>query len=261
MRDDAQCVSRYCPVAGNRRREDSLGPVGWHHGAVTRPGATRAVIIAGGSAPSPGELTTVLEPGTLVIAADSGLDTAIQLGISVDVAIGDFDSVSADALAAARRSGIEVREYPADKDATDLELALELCLTAGIAQVTLIGAGGGRLDHELANVQLFASHRWAPMSITVVDDRARMFVVHDERNLPVGPGALVTLLAMGGPARGVTTRGLAWPLSDATLAPGSTRGVSNVAVSPTPSVEVDSGVILAIVPWIDDETTTLPHNG
>ena len=42
------------------------------------------------------------------------------------------------------------------------------------------------------------------------------------------PGELVTLVAVNGPAEGVTTEGLAYPLRGETLEPGSSRGVSNV---------------------------------
>ena len=45
------------------------------------------------------------------------------------------------------------------------------------------------------------------------------------------PGAVLTLLALGGPASGVTTDGLRWPLRAETLQPGSTRGVSNEIVA------------------------------
>lgn len=219
----------------------------------------RAVIIAGGDGPSTNELPTTLSGSTLVIAADSGLDTAARLGITVDVAVGDFDSASTAALDAARLSSAEIIEYPTDKDATDLELALEFAASRGITDLTVIGAGGGRFDHEFAGVLLMCSPRWSAMAITVVDERARSLVVHTQRTLPVGEGAIVTLLPIAGEARGVTTAGLAWTLENATLAPGSTRGVSNVAVTRLPTVSVAEGTLLAVLPWTTQETIpTLP---
>lgn len=221
--------------------------------------ARPALIIAGGEGPATDDLPTTLLDATLVIAADSGLDTAARLGIDVDVAIGDFDSASAAGVAAAEQSGVELIAHPPDKDATDLELALELAVMREVTDLTVIGASGGRFDHELANVLLLCAKSWCSMSVTMVDERGRSLVVHDTRTLPVGEGALVTLLPIGGEASGVSTTGLAWELTDATLAPGSTRGVSNVAVASSPTVSIASGTLIAMLPWTSpDATTTLP---
>ena len=46
----------------------------------------------------------------------------------------------------------------------------------------------------------------------------------------------------------MTTSGLEYPLSGETLAPGTTRGVSNVFVDAEARVEVETGVLLAIRP-------------
>ena len=76
------------------------------------------VVVASGPGPS------VAVPVTpTVIAADGGLDRAAALGLDVDVVIGDLDSVSAEALAAAEAAGARIVRHPEAKDATDLELA------------------------------------------------------------------------------------------------------------------------------------------
>jgi thiamine pyrophosphokinase len=225
-----------------------------------QPRGSAALIIAGGEGPETNELATTLPLGTLVIAADSGLDTAARLGIDVDVAIGDFDSASSESVAAAEIAGVELIHHPADKDVTDLELALELAVARSIDDLTVIGAHGGRFDHELANVMLLCSPSWSSIAVTIIDERARSLVVQSWRTLPVSEGALVTLLPIGGEASGVTTSGLAWPLADATLAPGSTRGVSNVAVERMPTVSVTHGSLIAVLPWMSPEATALPSD-
>ena len=62
------------------------------------------------------------------------------------------------------------------------------------------------------------------------------------------PGAVLTLLALGGPAVGVTTDGLRWPLRAETLQPGSTRGVSNEIVSGPVHVQLSAGSLLVVGP-------------
>ena len=116
---------------------------------MAEPGVT-VVVVAGGDPPTPEEIAR-LPADPVVVAADAGLDHAHAAGLTVAVAVGDMDSVSPEALAAAEQSGTRIERHPADKDQTDLELALELA--ARLAdRVIVIGAGGGRLDHLIGNL-------------------------------------------------------------------------------------------------------------
>ena len=213
------------------------------------PTPTSALIIAGG--PPPVSLEAIPAPlgdDSYVIAADGGLDTAESLGIDVDAVIGDFDSVSPAALERARHRQTDIVEHSRDKDETDLELAIAHAQSRGIRDLMIIGAGGGRVDHEVANVELICSSRWKDLTLTAADERGLLVPIFDRRTLPVEPGAIVTLMAIGGRADGVRTRGLRWRLDGQTLMPGSTLGVSNVATSAGPTVSVESGTVLAVLP-------------
>ncbi len=202
------------------------------------------VVIAGGDVP----VGAPLAAGATVIAVDSGVDHARRLGLQVDLAIGDFDSVSDAGLEWAQESGAEIRRHPATKDATDLELALDAALELEPAHVLVLGAGGGRLDHLLANLLLLGAARFASLPIDAYLDGARVGVVRGERAISGEPGDLVTLLPLHGATRGVTTTGLAYALADATIDAGSTVGVSNVFTEREARVAVGSGVLLAIQP-------------
>ena len=85
------------------------------------------VIVAGGPPPLL-RWKQVLPSAAVVVAADRGVRHALVLGLRVDVAVGDFDSISAGELAAVERSGGLVERHPAEKDVTDLELALAVAL-------------------------------------------------------------------------------------------------------------------------------------
>src|SRR5262245_39959523 len=91
-----------------------------------------------------------LGPGPLVVAADSGLEGAAVLGLVPAVVVGDMDSVDPDALAAAEAAGARIERHPAAKDATDLDLALDVALAAGADRVVVVTGTGDRLDHALA---------------------------------------------------------------------------------------------------------------
>jgi thiamine pyrophosphokinase len=189
--------------------------------------------------------------GALVIAADVGLAEAVRLGVQADVVLGDLDSVDPGDLEAFEASGGEVRRYPEDKDATDLDLAIGEAVVAGVSHVVVVGGDEGRLDHLIGNATLLASPRYAAVEVDAIFGASRLHVVRARRELVGEPGELISLFALGGPASGVSTEGLRWPLDRATLAPGSSLGVSNRFVSERAAVAVASGVVLAVRPGGD----------
>jgi thiamine pyrophosphokinase len=211
-------------------------------GAVTGP----TVVVAGGDPVAADALSDIGAP-SFVIAADSGLHAAASLGLRVDLVVGDLDSAHPDAVAEAVAAGAEVDRHPADKDATDLELALEAALARRLDPVVVLGgAGFDRIDHFMANALLLADPRFAPLHASWLVKGATVVPIHDRAELRGRPGDTVTLLAVGGPARGIVTRGLRWELRGDTLASGSTRGVSNEMVGSSASVSLHSGSLLAI---------------
>jgi thiamine pyrophosphokinase len=184
-----------------------------------------------------------------VIAADGGLDNARTLGLVATTVIGDFDSVSPAALeAAAAEGGVRLVRHPEAKDATDLELALDAALELGPSRIHVLAGDGGRLDHLLAALLLLASGRYESVQVEATFGAARVQVVRGEQALEGEPGELVSLLALNGPAEGVTTEGLAFSLAAETLEPGSSRGVSNTFTGRGARVRVERGTLLAIRP-------------
>ena len=132
-----------------------------------------------------------------------------------------------------------VERHPADKDATDLELALRAAQRPGATRVTVVGAGGGRLDHFLANALAARRARLGRLRARTrcVGDAARRRRAHVGRADAAALGSLVSLLApVGDRPAASAPRGLRWPLADAELRPGSTRGVSNEMTAPTATV-------------------------
>jgi thiamine pyrophosphokinase len=200
-----------------------------------------ALVITGG--PVPRNLGT-LPAADMVIAADVGFDNARDLGIHVDLLVGDLDSASPGAAHQAQA----VERHPVDKDETDLELALAAALNAGMESVTVIGTIGGRADHALGNLLVVAADRWADLRIHLRIDGTRAWVVRDRVEVHGTVDDLVSLLAVGGQATGVTTTGLAWPLSNGVLEPGAGLGMSNRLAGPTATVEVGTGTVLVIAP-------------
>jgi thiamine pyrophosphokinase len=222
--------------------------------------SVRALVFAGGD-PLPRGVAHVLPEHALVLAADSGIDHAHAIGRRVDVAIGDFDSVTPDGLERAEREGARIERHPTDKDATDLELAIDAAIAAGIARVTVVGGHGGRLDHLLGNLVLLAAPTTERLELDAWMGAAHVTVVRTRATLAGTAGSIVSLFAMHGPARGVTTHGLRFPLHDAALEPGSTLGLSNEIAATDAAVTLTTGVLLAVQPDALPLTDAPPSTG
>ena len=185
-----------------------------------------------------------LPKGVYVIAADSGFDHARRLGVPVDLLVGDLDSISADGLGVAA----EIERHPTDKDATDLAIALDAAARKKPLRVFVIGGAGGRIDHFLANAALLTAPAYSSLDLTWLPGGAVIHVVRHRIELSGSPGDVVSLLPYGGPARGVRTFGLKWPLTNAELGPGTSLGISNLMVDTFAAVELDDGVLLVVQP-------------
>ena len=207
----------------------------------------RVVVVASGAlAPSD---PAWLEAADFVIAADGGAASLDLLGRRPDLVIGDLDSADPTLVERLAASGVRIVRHPADKDASDTELALEAGVEAGATTLVVLGAmGGERIDHALANLLLLADPALAGRDVCAVHGATRVRAIHSGAPMPLGGaiGELVTLLPVGGDARGVTTRGLRWPLEDATLQMGRSRGLSNEITVVPASVRVGDGTLLAI---------------
>lgn len=215
---------------------------------MAAPSAKDTVVVVTGGDPVDPALLGEVPSAAFVIAVDSGIEHAMALGLSIGLAIGDMDSVAADALATAAAAGAAVERHPEAKAATDLELALDAALASGARRIHVLGGHGGRLDHFLANALLLAAPRYAATELHAHMGEAHVTVVRGEALLQGAPGDLVTLLAVGGPAEGVRTEGLLYPLTGDDLLPGSTRGVSNELSQEQATVRLERGVLLAVQP-------------
>jgi thiamine pyrophosphokinase len=212
------------------------------------------VVVAGGEAP-PADAAQAVPAGATVIAADGGLDHAHALGLDVALAVGDFDSASPDAIATAEAAGTTIERHAADKDATDLELALDAALAGEPARMLVLAGIGDRLDHLLSALHVLGSPRFAAVELDALVGAARVHVIRDERTLTGEPGELISLFALHGPAEGVRTEGLAYALAGETLEPGSSRGVSNRFAAEVARVSVNRGILLAVRPGPEMDDT------
>jgi thiamine pyrophosphokinase len=207
------------------------------------------VVVTGAAALEPAAVGAVAGAGR-IIAADGGLDHARAAGLVPDVLIGDLDSVTAEGLRWAE-ANIAVERHPADKAATDTELALLHAAAMRPHRIVLVAGRGDRLDHAIAAIGALgapaladapAIEGWWGDDQLLIGRPARSVLV--ERPA----GTTFSVLALHGPCRGVNVSGSRWPLVDADLGALVGVGVSNEVLAPPARVEVAAGVVTVIVP-------------
>jgi len=208
-----------------------------------------AVIFANGAFQPPQLGRAWLPDGAVLIAADGGAKHCLELGWTPDVLVGDFDSLPAENVDDLASRGVEVIRHPTDKDATDLELAIQLAIGRGMEDLLILGAVGDRWDQSLASFFLLDRYAQATTSIRLVDGPQEAFLIRagEERVVEGRAGDVVSLIPLRQDASGISTQNLAYPLSDERLTYGGTRGVSNVLLSETASVALKDGVLVCVV--------------
>jgi len=184
----------------------------------------------------------------VVIAADAAGEWCVDAGRDPDVALGDFDSSqpgAADRLAA---QGIRIIAFPAEKDASDLDLCVQEALRLGATAIDLTACTAGRLDHALAALGTLCSIPCG--SGRIIEPAMRVHVLDasatHELRLSVIPGSIVSVMAVG-PASGVSLSGLRYPLHEAPLDLLSSLALSNVALEPEITVTAATGTLLVII--------------
>lgn len=184
-------------------------------------------------------------PGTIV-AADGGAALCRAAGRVPDVVVGDLDSITSDVLRAIESDGVPVRTAPADKDVTDLDIALDVSSEMAPRQVTVTAAWSARLDHTLAAIGSVFAHARCPVDVR--DPGLAGWMLDAEMRCSAtiaGPGATFSLFSLD-PATHVSCTGARYPLDRASLAPFSSRGLSNVIVEPTATITIHRGRVLVL---------------
>jgi len=185
-----------------------------------------------------------------VVAADGGAALTVALGLIPDLLVGDFDSIEPSLLDGWIRTGVEYQRFEHHlKSETDTELAALAALRWKPQEIVIIGAIGGRVDHTLANVLLLTHPALARSNVRIVDGNEELFLAKPRawNRVAGSPGDTLSLLPLGGDARGVSLEGLAYPLQNETLGRGRARGVSNVMLTGEAGVRHERGVLLVIV--------------
>ena len=173
-----------------------------------------------------------------VLAVDGGADKALACGVVPDGVIGDLDSVSA---AAQKKLAGKIWHVPTQNN-TDLEKALLWCKQHHKTSVLLVGFVGDRWDFSFGNMLTIGAYA-LQLTLTLAGDGWQLVPVVCRASFACTPGKRVSIIPLSD-CRGVTLRGLVYPLVGAALKRGTTRSLSNQTAGKQFSVSVERGTLL-----------------
>lgn len=202
-----------------------------------------AILLAGRVDPTPA-LRTALS-GSRIIAADDGLRHAVPLGVAPELWVGDFDSSPVEPPSAF--AGLARETFPADKDRTDGELAIDSALARGATSLILVGAlGGPRSDHAFAHLVLALRYAAAGIAVECFDGIEHAWPLSPTpRRFDLVSGTQFSILKFSDLA-GLTIAGAKWPLTEVSLPFHSILTQSNEAAGPiTVTVRQGAAILIA----------------
>ncbi len=213
---------------------------------------TGKCIVIGAGDLTMGEITRGEED--YVIAVDGGLSYCGILGVEPDKLIGDFDSVSEKEREAVSTLQEQVpglvMQLPAEKDDTDMLAALKYGLELGYTDFRIYAGTGGRFDHTLANIQCLLYLKNHGATGYLVDGTGMMLVIQNEAvHFRKELEGYLSLFSLGKEAKGVTIRGMKYPLESYTLTNDYPIGISNEFIGEESTIEVQDGELVCMIQY------------
>jgi thiamine pyrophosphokinase len=181
-----------------------------------------------------------------VIGVDRAAFWLISHGIIPDVAIGDFDSVTKQERIIIEKNAKSVRVFPKDKDATDLELAIDHAITLHPKEVMILGAIGTRFDHSFVAVQLLEKFIGSGISAVLRDEKNECVMCNAKHILLKNTHYKYFSVLPVTDEIVISITGCEYPLKRTTIRRGISLGVSNEIVSDEATITIHKGAALII---------------
>lgn len=195
-----------------------------HH--IVREGQEPALIIANGESCSTELLGQLLEWSPFVVVLDGAINRVLELGIKVDVLLGDFDSKNHAIEQIQSQQKIEIVHTP-DQNKTDLQKGIEFLIDRKFDAVNIIWATGRRADHNLSNITDIVRYK-SHINIVLFDDYSKIFQLPKKYTKWYVKDTPLSLMPVG-LVDGVTTQGLMYNMQNETLTLGYKTSSSNSA--------------------------------
>ena len=216
-----------------------------HH--IVRDDQEPALIIANGEACSSELLGQLLEWSPIVIVLDSAIERVLELGIKVDVLLGDFDRGLDINYYKEKQYPLEI-VYAPNQDKTDLEKAFDYLIEKGHKAVNVIWATGKRADHTITNLTNIVAYRNL-LKIVILDDHSKVYLLPETFEKWYTAKTILSLIPIG-KVSGISTQNLFYSLKNEDLTIGYRTGSSNHVIEDgIVSISHSNGDLLLMECW------------
>ena len=186
------------------------------------------------------------DENTLTIAADGGARNCINMRIVPDLIIGDMDSITIKLMENLKMNSKTIKfiNTSPEKDESDTQLALDFAINAGVKQVLVVGAIGGRIDHSLANLILLAAPNYNNADVRIITENSEIFMVKKSCSINGTIGKKISIFSLTPFTYFESTSGLKYRLKNERLYFSPVRGLSNEFIKTTAKISIGKGEIL-----------------
>lgn len=207
----------------------------------------RVVLVCNGSISDYDAIKKYFDESDYIISVDGGAGHLRKMGIVPHILIGDFDSANSEDIKHFMDQGVEAYKFPAEKDMTDSELAIEKALEIGADKILFIGALGSRFDHSIANILLLKKILTFGIQACIINENNEIYMFNNTFSLAKKVGYKLSLIPISEKVTGVSTIGLRYKLNDANMEMGTSWGVSNEFQEEKITVTIKEGILLVCV--------------
>lgn len=193
-----------------------------HH--IVRDDQEPALIIANGEACSMELLNQLLEWNPLVIVLDSAITRVLELGIKIDVLIGDFDRNFDYEFYKNSQYPIEIIHVE-DQETYDIDKAIKYLINRKIPAANIVWATGKRMDHTITNITNLVKYQDV-IKLVVLDDYSKIYPLQQHFIKWYPKNTILSLVPLG-LVEGISTKNLKYELLNDSLILGYKPGTSN----------------------------------
>ena len=170
------------------------------------------VVVANGLFPEREELRNIIRSAPLLVCCDGASSTLMQQGIKPHYIVGDLDSISP----AIKKEWSDIIIHIPDQDSNDLTKAVEFAVNKSCKNMLILGAGGLREDHALANISLL--HYYLPKldHVTMISDFGTFTPIVSTTDFKAWKGQQVSIFSMTYDCI-ISTKGLKYPIQSRKL--------------------------------------------
>lgn len=205
----------------------------------------KIVIVSGGDSPSYELIRKELKDSSFLICADSGGECLYKYNIIPDYLIGDFDSISREALDFfSKQENCVIDTYPKDKDFTDTELVLNKAVQLGANEIVFLGCTGTRIDHLMGNIGMLLRCLKLNIKAYIKDNNNIIEIADKPIRIKKEKGTTFSVQAYCDKVKDLNIRGAKFELEHYDLTLGDPRTISNEFLNKDVDIDFKSGILL-----------------